>query len=70
MGLDTPPVIREAATGDAGAVLNVHRAVLEERDFFITLPNEFGGNVYGVVQRIVKPRSTLSVSWWPSWMEK
>ena len=52
MGLDTPPVIREAATGDAGAVLNVHRAVLEERDFFITLPNEFGGNVYGVVQRI------------------
>jgi RimJ/RimL family protein N-acetyltransferase len=44
--------LREAVTGDAGAVLKVHRAVLEERDFFITLPTEFGGTVFGVVQRI------------------
>ena len=52
MGLSAPPVVREAVTGDAGSVLNLHRSVLEEREFFITLPTEFGGNVYGVVQRI------------------
>lgn len=44
--------VREAVTGDAGAILSLHRAVLEERDYFITLPTEFGGTVYAVVQHI------------------
>lgn len=52
MGLSSTIVVREAVTGDAGAVLKIHRGVLEEQDFFITLPNEFKGSVYSVVQYI------------------
>jgi ribosomal protein S18 acetylase RimI-like enzyme len=44
--------IREAETGDAGSVLQLHRAVLEEEAYFITLPSEYNGSVYSVVQQI------------------
>ena len=44
--------VREAATSDATRLLALHRSVLEERDYFITLPQEFSNNVYGIIQHI------------------
>ena len=45
-------IVREATTNDAGAILQIHRRVLEEGTFFITRPHEFRGSIYGVVQHI------------------
>jgi len=44
--------VRPATTNDAGAILQIHRRVLEEGLFFITRPHEFRGSIYGVVQHI------------------
>lgn len=44
--------VRQATTNDAGAILQIHRRVLEEGTFFITRPHEFRGSIYGVVQHI------------------
>jgi len=49
---DVEWIVREAETGDAPDILRIHRAVLDERDYFITLPHEFSVTIFQVVQKI------------------
>lgn len=52
MGIDGDFEIRPAEIGDAGSLMGLHRAVLEESVYFITQPEEFRRSVYALVQMI------------------
>ena len=44
--------VEEAVVADASAILAVHRDVLAERDWFITLPHEFTGSIDQKIRQI------------------